>query len=148
MVIVAAALLNLIGCAADPGRTGGWAVGLRIDNPAKSQRAQYELLRDGRLLFAGGVDAGVGGEFQGSQSSPNAARWAAPLTDAEISELIGFVSSSPKPETVTPTAGQANYKGRIESPSGSHAFVSGATPFIVELERRLRALRAARIAPD
>lgn len=145
--------LASVGCSADPGRTGGWAVGLRTDNPATSLRARYEVHRDGRLLFAGGIDAGVGGGGGGealSTAAEDAIRPTATirLTDAEIDALLKLLAEQPTPpgpQTVPPVAGQTNFKGRIDSPSGSARFVSGPTPFLQRLEAMLKGFRAQRL---
>lgn len=140
----------LVGCSAEPGRTEGWAVGLRTDNPATSLRARYEVHRDGRLLFAGGIDAGVGGGEALSTAADDAIRPTATirLTDAEIDSLLRLLAEQPTPpgpQTVPPVAGQTNFKGRIDSPSGSARFVSGPTPFLLRLEAMLKGFRAERV---
>jgi hypothetical protein len=130
------ALSAVVGCAASSGPVGGWGVILRVSDPERQIYHRYDLAPSGRLSYADGPG------MLASSDTPTPT-WQHTLTPDEAAPLRAFLSTTPAPTPVTPDAHATNYKLQLAAPGASapSRYVSGSTPYFVELERLLHELR-------
>lgn len=129
---------TLTGCSTAPSPTHGYALGLRVSEPATNKFYYYDLSKAGELRFITGLRATT------SEPGAEAPTWSGKFTEAELAATVKLLSENPEPQKVQPEANQPNYRVAITPPDAGMfsriMLVSGPTPFITELERGITAL--------
>lgn len=135
LVLVAA---TLTGCRTGSSVTGGYEFAVReSDNQRKL--VFYRLRDDGLFIYNAGISA--------AREDPTIERpiWQREFTQAEMEPILQLLRENDDPQTVEPRSEESNYKLTLRTPKhGEKRYVSGPTPFFVELCKRCRAAMVAK----
>ncbi|CAN5744831.1 hypothetical protein BH11PLA1_BH11PLA1_07140 [soil metagenome] len=128
---------TLAACSHTSSVTRGYAFTLRAADD-KRLLVYYQLKEDGEFSYLGGARAGL--EDAGLET-PN---WKARCTTEELADLLAFLAASPDPETTTRSDNGQTFKLALRTPTqGDRRYVSGPTPYFLDLFRKCRDLMLA-----